>query len=611
LGNFLVVSSSAGSPGPEARFSLGLALAEKLGLGKAREKVQSGELCLASFPRWNGSGGRLARDPTSGDWLLAVGTWFHQDDFASGSEERLLQRLASVGPRALAQELEGFFVIVTAEARSHSVTVITDIAGSCHAFWLSGGDWVAVSSSSLLLASLAEPALDAVACREFLATGIVYEDRTLFRRVRKLGPARVFRFEPGAAPAEEVYWRIAEMDPEAFRGRRAVESLADSLTRAARRVGSSFARPVCDLTGGYDSRALLAAFLGAGGKFATTVSGPRESADVVLSRQIAQAFEIPHLHLEVSSRPSLKDLKDALVLTDGECDLLQYARVLVIHRQLSERFDISINGSFGELGRGYWWELLVPFTGARRPLDARRLARARYAAGSYDLSLFPGEGRADLVAHFQAVIERTLAGLSHLPNSLQLDQTYLAMRMQRWQGRLASSTNRLWPCLSPFMFRSVLETILQTSPWLRKRSLLFRTFLAQFQPRLASFPLEHGYPALPAGLKNFYRFLPLFHYYSQRAFAKLMPLSRARPLGEAATDLWWHDPELQDMLRPQRMAVARLTGTRGLADFLERSRRVAFPYVEQLSRLLSLELALQTLSEAQRAASAERAGVEK
>jgi hypothetical protein len=610
LGNFLLISATAsGSPEPEARFSLGLVLAEKLGLGKAQEKVLSGGVYLASFPRWNGSGGRLARDPASGDWLLAVGTWFHQDDFASGSEERLLRRLASVGPNALARELEGFFVIASGQARSHSVTVITDIAGSCHAFWLKGGEWVAVSSSSLLLAALAEPDLDAVACQEFLATGIIYEDRTLFRRVRKLGPARVFRFAPGAAQAEEAYWRMAEMDPEALRGQRAVETLADSLTRAARRVGSSFARPVCDLTGGYDSRALLAAFLGAGGNFATTVSGPPESADVVLSRQIAQAFEIPHLHLEASPRPSLKDLKDALALTDGECDLVQYARVLEIHRMLSERFDISINGSYGELGRGYWWELLVPFTGARRPLDARRLARARYAAGSYDLSLFPGEARADLAAHFQAVIERTLAGLSHLPNSLQQDQTYLAMRMQRWQGRLASSTNRLWPCLSPFLFRSVLEALLQTSPGLRKRSLLFRSLLARYQPRLASFPLEHGYPALPANFKNFYRFLPLFHYYSQRAFAKLLPVGRASG-GETTPHVWWQEPELQDILQPQEMAVARLTGTRGLADFLERSRRVEFPYVEQLSRLLSLELALRTLEEARKAARAE-AGVEK
>jgi len=603
VGSFLLVCGSEANPELEAKFSLGLALAERLGLGEPRGTLHSGQARVGAFSRGNGSGGRLVSDPATGDWLLAVGTWFHQDDFGTGSEEQLLGRYLAVGPRALARELEGFFVIAAGEAAGRAVVAMTDITGSCHGFWRAGADWVAVSSSSLLLAGLGEAELDPVACQEFLATGVIYEDRTLFRQVRKLGPARVIRFEQGRLGSEERYWQIADLDPDALGERRAREALFDSLTRAARRVATSFARPVCDLTGGYDSRAMLAAFLRAGAAFSTTVSGPPQSADVVISRRLAENLGIPHLHLESPSCPSFGEMESAVSLTDGECDLAEYARVMGIHRRLSERFDISINGSYGELARGYWWELLFPSTGSRRPLDSTRVARARYAAGSYDLSLFLPEVRLNLVDHFRGVIERANAGLTHLPNTLQLDHVYLALRMQRWQGRIASSTNRLWPCLSPFMFRSVLETVLQTRAGLRQRSYIVRSLLIEYQPRLADFPLEHGYPALPASFRNFYRFWPLLAYYSRRVVAKLAP-----PKGSIASDgpslpeRLWREPEVIDILRPEKMGLSGLASPSRLADFLERSQRSPFPFAGQWTRLLSLELALRAVGGARDAA---------
>src|SRR4029077_20823790 len=165
--------------------------------------------------------------------------------------------------------------------------------------------------------------------------------------------------------------------------------------------------------------------------------------------------------------------------------------------------------------------ILVPQTGKRMKLDPARLARLRYAPRIFTASLFKPELNLELVPHFAQIVERSNSGLSSTPNTFQMDHAYLAMRMQRWQGRIASSTNQLWPCLSPFLFRSVLETMLRTRALLRWRSLLIRKMLARFQPEMAAYPHEHGFPVEPTTWKNFYRFWPLASYFGHKVTGKL------------------------------------------------------------------------------------------
>ncbi len=559
----------------------------------------------ASFARENRSGTPIVSDPKTGSWLLVTGTWFHVEGFGTGAESRLLDRYLEVGAARLGEELEGFFVIVIGDGRTRETVVLTDIVGSCHCFSRSWEHGVALSGSSLLLAALGNFNLDTVGCQEFLCTGIIYEDRTFYRDVHKLGPASVFRFAEGIRKTEQRYWNIFDLVPESLDKGEAVTALWESLLRAAEKVASIFARPVCDLTGGYDSRALMAAFLAGGVRFSTVVTGPAENPDVVVSRGLAQLAGLPHLHLAPQEAVLFEQVKTALPFTDGEYDLVEYARILRVHRTLSERFDISINGSFGELARGYWWELLFSRTGACRKLDAQKVARLRYGAGRFNASLFPSQTRLDLVLHFAGVIERTNHGLSQLPNTLQMDHAYLTMRMQRWQGRIASSTNRLWPCLSPFLFRSVLETMLQTRARFRQRSLLIRRMLAAFQPRLAEFPLEHGYPALPVTWRTLHRFWPVPRYYAKRMLAKMgraagrnlsSPTSRAGHL-PARLQLW-RDDSVRELLHPATMRLGCMLDLTALRDFLVRSQEGNFPFSEQWTRLLSLEYTLRVLESA-------------
>jgi len=317
---------------------------------------------------------------------------------------------------------------------------------------------------------------------------------------------------------------------------------------------------------------------------------------------------LPNLHNPRLEQISLEQLQGSLPLTDGECSLVEYAAIRENHRKLSQQFDISINGSFGEVARGYWWELLFPRIGARGALDARKLAARRYAAQGWDPSMIPTKARIDLVDHFTGVINRANAGLSSFPNTFLMDHAYLKMRMQHWQGRIASSTNQIWPCLSPFMFRSVLEPMLETRALLRWRSLLVRKMLAKFSPRMAAYPLEHGFPAEPTSWRNFYRFTPLGVYFGEKVLRKVRgKLGRrkaATPTGATRVPRLqlWRDERVADVLRPAGMKLTAWMDVSALEDFLKRSQKTNFAFGDQWARLLSLECALRAVERGRQAA---------
>ena len=274
----------------------------------------------------------------------------------------------------MARELNGFFVIVAGNATARSIVVVTDVIGSLHVYHRELPFGVALSTSSVALARLGKVKLDPVGCKEFLQTGVIYEDRTFYADVRKLPPASITTFSNGRLSRQQHYWSPADLRPESLSAEDATDALWDRLGSAVKKINSRYQPVVCDLTGGYDSRAIAAAFLEAGKSFATVVSGPLDSADVRISHGLATSFGLQHLHYpRATCGISEDEVRWVLRLTDGECDLTDYIHVARIHRDLTRQFAISINGSFGEVARGYWWELLFPRTGKDVKLDHKSL----------------------------------------------------------------------------------------------------------------------------------------------------------------------------------------------------------------------------------------------
>jgi asparagine synthase (glutamine-hydrolysing) len=265
MGNiFAVVSPENARSKSEELFRAGLKLARRIKSQAPKNTIDGACARAASFARRNGSGGEVVTDDATGCWLMAAGSWFHANGYGAGDEMWLLRRVVEKTITRVASGLEGFFVIVFCDARSREVFVVTDLMGGHHCFMRVSRDCVALSTSSLLLAALGDATPDALACEEFIRTGAIYEDRTFFREVKKLEPATIYRFADGALTDAIRYWRMSDLDPEAFDGEDAAQCLGERLICAADRIAATYRRPVCDLTGGHNSRLVVAAFLNAG-----------------------------------------------------------------------------------------------------------------------------------------------------------------------------------------------------------------------------------------------------------------------------------------------------------------------------------------------------------
>ena len=557
---------------------------------------------LALAPAQAGQPASLAWSLDGKTWVAALGTWLPIPARRGADTQWLLDVFLRDGPVALSKQLQGIFVVFVGDKTTGKVHVITDRCGSLHVFHRTTPNGHAICTSSAVL-SPGSP-LDPVAVHEFIATGIVFEDRTLFRDVRKLPPASVTTFSCDGKFSIEPYWTPSEIQAESLGCNDAADTIHEALTRVLRALPETQQPLVSDLTGGYDSRLLLAGLLEARVPFETTVSGSETLPDVVVAQQIAQAFGICHGRIAPGTALDGESFLSAVRMTDGEYDAFDYARILRVHRELSSRYAMSLNGSFGELARGYWWELLWPRLGKKVPLDVGKIARKRFAALPYDKSIFSGAARISLEQHMTEVLERARNPARNLPNTTQLDWIYYTLRMQRWQGRIASSTNQLWQSFSPISFAEVLDPILATKAKGRFGSLLVRVLFERHAPRLARIPLEHGYPPCRITPFNFWRFMPLANYYAEKVWKKLaqrfgqrvvsttpdsqkaqsLRESNARLFAECGIDQWLVAP---------RLAETGLFDKNRLLAALDPDRSLGGTALEQWRRLMTLEALLR------------------
>ncbi|MDH3591042.1 MAG: hypothetical protein OER88_04140 [Planctomycetota bacterium] len=538
------------------------------------------------FARRNGSGMELARSERG--WLMAAGQLDHPElavDDAAG----LLARLEAHGETEL-DRLDGFFALIWADGDTW--TVQTDAFGRLHLYTAVTGEGVYLATSSIALAHAGGAAPDPEAVWEFLATGTMYEDRTPFRGVRRLAGARRYRVAGGAIDAgrpTDAYF----LPPHGGSRDGDVGTLFDEATAITRRWVPEDSRPLPDLTGGLDSRLVVGCMLEAGHRPDVTCTGEPGDGDIDAAHRLARALDLTFLREPrapgIAAQRAFERVVEAALWAEGEYDAAEYAAIAAIHVPHSGAFGCSVNGSGGEVFRNYWWD--------RRHLEQR-------GEGAVDLLVrrFTHNAQApaflaarDPAAHFRAALERTLAAR---PGGIWPDlgdDAYLMLRMQCWQGAIASATNEIWPTISPLMSRRVLAALYRVPYEQRLDNHLVYDLLARFPTPFTRIPLATGFPPARVRATHAWRFLPGLLGLPGR----LWPRVKAR--------LGWTPPDPTaaetvraimagggaDLLAPGSLKLGAVVDAAAYRTFYEAARTTGSVPLSALGRLLSLEVALR------------------
>lgn len=533
--------------------------------------------------------------PSRGGWGLLLSQGAHDVDGGRVTSDDVL-RLATGDSCALQR------VVPPAAFLWHTpgggMVAATDYLGLRHVYVRETAPWCAVSTSSTLLSMLAPTSVDADAVSLLAMTGSLLGDRTPYRGVRKLRPGE--RMEVSRRESSSTTRPAWPTAPWVARGTPGASGAACVRVATGAAV-SAFPDLELELSGGLDSRILLAAAGSAWrARKAVTVGAP-EDPDVAVASHIAAQAGVEH---RVVPPASPADADDGLLLAavagasrrqDHSGNPLARLVLDQGERAMGTPLDGRVSGQGGEYARGFYYAGQRAGASTRRHA-AERLTRWRIIANDRtDASL--------LTPEFAAYAED--AAVRHIVDSLMSDSTvwltatdeyYLRERMQRWVGLDYSVgiTERI--ILAPFFHPAFLSWAASVAPAAKRGSKALAQTLMHLDRDLAGFPLAGGMApetlcgaGLPARLLRARRDLyKVIAKARQRASRRTRPPISTSAFAERVVLAWRRDPD-----QISDLAAHPMVRTDALEQVLTGGRRLDATSVGMLITLRGLDQALK------------------
>ncbi len=340
-------------------------------------------------------------------------------------------------------------------------------------------------------------AFDLQGCYEYVFAGSCYGRRSLLAGISTLAPnsilsvgrdgiERLQRPSPigqRAWPAPAVLDEVAEAH---------VQRIDRLLEPVVARYGE---RLRLSISGGFDSRLLLASLLKLGARPRLFTYGQDNDSDVRIAREIAEAERLPFEQID-KSRAATPPAE--AFATQAERDLFAFDGWKADDGILSNGADIAdrlrrhedgqlpVNGSLGEIYRNFFY---LP----DRPFSAQDLVSSFFS--QYDPAcggpLF--DDAAYRAALADSIVEAVGAESARLER-WQVELAYAQFRGRHWTGRDGQINQRFGAMLFPFLEPSLIADTARIPLALKDQGRLQGRMIALQQARVAGYPSSYGYP---------------------------------------------------------------------------------------------------------------------
>jgi asparagine synthase (glutamine-hydrolysing) len=321
-------------------------------------------------------------------------------------------------------------------------------------------------------------------------------DETIFNELRTLGPDRIVELTPDGARSHALTKKlpgsVGEM-PIGERLERHKERLAAVVRRHVRHFGDHVH---CPLSGGLDSRLVLAALRSEGCRPRTYVYGGPNDGDVRIARLIgeAQGFEVEWLDKEAARRLSPDEFPEQVERNFQEYDglpnfgeLFENGSNAAARDSRHEGGALSASGGCGEIYRNFFY---LP----DRATSASAVARTFFAR----YSRADATGEFDERAFLRNIEDKILDSLGlagtrgGLPRAV-VEQVYPRVRCRSLFGREISLEGRYGAYLVPFLDQAVVAEAMTLPLGLKNAGRFEAMLLEAMDPELARLPSVYGH----------------------------------------------------------------------------------------------------------------------
>ena len=394
------------------------------------------------------------------------------------------------------KQLNGTFIIAIIDLKQQKLVIMNDRYGLRPLYY-------AVEDNRLLVASEVKAIqgvkpkrkLNDEAIADFLTFGEILDDKTFFAGIKVLPPASILEYIDGKIHIEQ-YWDFeyeaaTDTSEEEF-----VEQLVQTLSQAVKRRLVGNYRYGVHLSGGLDSRSIVAAMGEAAPQVIAFTLGVKDCDEVKIARLVTEKSNMNHQIVEINPDELPSYAEDAVWLSDG----MGYIGVTFLpptHEEYRKHIDILLQGLAGDA--------LLGGTFLNAPLMEAKSEDELIQALYHKMALFSEDIRLKLFQRDYFMKVKAMP-MSSLRSGVQRAKgeplvnrgVYFLLRNHVRRATIMGSIiarNKVEEAY-PTYDNDFIDLIQQIPPQLRSNHYIYRKFLRELSPELAKIPYQAtGVPA--------------------------------------------------------------------------------------------------------------------
>lgn len=439
------------------------------------------------FPKQLSPMQNFAKDD-QGNFCGSSGTFVYKGEMGKKALGSLLSDFAP--DRYRPEDFNGIFTVIL--KKDDRLYLLTDPMGGNRVYQ---NDGLSFWSSSFLATATASVHLspNKQAIYEYAFQETTYGEDTVFKEVSSLDSLKYFEF---LADGPIGYDKKLTFDfqPSGASCEDLVQETVPMLRDLVRPIADVFGDKIrTALSGGYDSRLMLALLKDSGSRPHVYVYGPDNSPDVTVARTIAKGEDFPLEHINKATYPTptaetypdiIRDNFHALDGLPGE-SIFDFGANMDTRRKRANHGHMIFNGGGGEIFRNFFYLSDGCFT----ITDLINSFYSRYTKTVCQQEFKEQNYRDGLHDKIKTALEVSSDKLTRG----QVEYAYPAFRLRYWTCRDNGNNTRLGSYLTPFVSYQMIKKAL-TIPLTYKNHGRFQAdLIKEISPELAAYQSDYGY----------------------------------------------------------------------------------------------------------------------
>lgn len=249
-------------------------------------------------------------------------------------------------------KIDGYFCAVIYDQKLKKIKLISDRYGMRMLYWYHNGNQFAWSSEvkGILALDNINKTIDATSFNCFLELGYLLDEHTWFDKIKLIKPATILSFDLQTESIQQsYYWTWSEIQPLSLTFEEAVDELGRRFINAVKKRFDPNENIGISLSGGLDSRAILAAVQHLYPEYTgyTYTFGLPGCDDINIATKVVKLTNWQHQAYHFNNVNWFEPRIEKIWNTDGMQDMMHMHGAEFLS-DISKKMDINLNGYAGD-----------------------------------------------------------------------------------------------------------------------------------------------------------------------------------------------------------------------------------------------------------------------